>query len=73
MLLGLRVIVMPLACGNAVILKASEACPRTHQMIGELLRDAGLPEHVVNVVMHEPDGAAAVVEALIAHRPPSMT
>jgi acyl-CoA reductase-like NAD-dependent aldehyde dehydrogenase len=29
-ILGVRAIATPLACGNAVILKASEQCPRTH-------------------------------------------
>ncbi|WP_439607035.1 aldehyde dehydrogenase [Hydrogenophaga sp.] len=67
LLLGLRAVAMPLACGNAVVLKASEACPRTHQAIGELLRDAGFPRDAVQVVTHEPADAAAVVEALIAH------
>ncbi|RZJ97822.1 MAG: aldehyde dehydrogenase family protein, partial [Novosphingobium sp.] len=28
-ILGVRAIAVPLACGNAVILKASETCPRT--------------------------------------------
>src|SRR5262249_44934541 len=29
-ILGVRAIAMPLACGNTVILKASEMCPRIH-------------------------------------------
>jgi len=28
---------VPLACGNSVILKASEVCPRTHALIVEAL------------------------------------
>ena len=67
LLLGLRAIATPLACGNTVVLKASEACPRSHLMIGELLRDAGFPAGVVNVVAHEAQDAADVVEGLIAH------
>ena len=35
---------MPLACGNTVVLKASEACPATHRLIGEVLHEAGLGE-----------------------------
>jgi vanillin dehydrogenase len=34
---------MPLACGNSVILKASEMCPATHRLIGSVLREAGFP------------------------------
>ncbi|KMO36318.1 aldehyde dehydrogenase [Methylobacterium aquaticum] len=66
-ILGTRAVAMPLACGNTVVLKASEMCPGTHRLIGEVLREAGLPEGVVNVVTNAPADAAAVVEALIAH------
>lgn len=67
LLLGLRAVAMPLACGNAVLLKASEACPRTHEMIGVLFEEAGLPAGTLSVVRHEPANAAQVVEALVAH------
>ena len=30
-ILGVRAIATPLACGNTVILRSSEVCPRTHQ------------------------------------------
>ena len=67
LLLGLRAVAMPLACGNTVVLKASEICPGSHWMIGELLRDAGFPIGVINVVTHDAAVAPQVVEALIAH------
>lgn len=67
-ILGVRAIAMPLACGNTVVLKASEICPATHQLIGQVMRDAGFPTGVVNVVTNAPPDAAKVVEALIAHR-----
>jgi acyl-CoA reductase-like NAD-dependent aldehyde dehydrogenase/ABC-type branched-subunit amino acid transport system ATPase component len=66
-ILGVRAIAMPLACGNTVILKASEMCPGTHRLIGTLFRDAGFPPGVVNVVTNAPKDAGEVVEALIAH------
>ena len=66
-ILGVRAIAMPLACGNTVVLKASELCPKTHCQIGEVMREAGLPPGVVNVVTNAPKDAATVVEALIAH------
>ena len=66
-ILGVRAVATPLACGNTAVLKASELCPRTHRLIGEALRDAGLPAGVLNVVTNAPDNAPAVVEALIAH------
>ncbi len=64
-ILGVRAIAVPLACGNAVILKASETCPRTHALIIEAFAEAGFPEGVVNVVTNAPEDAAAVVGALI--------
>ncbi|GMV02279.1 MAG: aldehyde dehydrogenase [Burkholderiales bacterium] len=67
LLLGMRAVVMPLVCGNSVVLKASEACPGTHWMIGELFQEAGLPRSVLQVVTHDEDIAPALVEALIAH------
>jgi benzaldehyde dehydrogenase (NAD) len=64
-ILGVRAICVPLACGNSVILKASESCPRTHALIIEAFADAGFPEGVVNVVTNAPADAAEVVGALI--------
>ena len=65
-ILGVRALAMPLACGNTVILKASEICPRTHQLIGESLCDAGMDGGVVNIVSNAPADASIIVEALIA-------
>ncbi|HEY0648777.1 aldehyde dehydrogenase [Phenylobacterium sp.] len=66
-ILGVRAVATPLACGNAVVLKASEVCPRTHRLIGDAFRDAGLPPGVLNVITNAPADAPAVVEALVAH------
>ncbi|MDD7970942.1 aldehyde dehydrogenase [Roseinatronobacter alkalisoli] len=66
-ILGVRAIAMPLACGNSVILKASEACPGTHRLIGDVLAEAGLPKGVLNVVTNAPEDAADLVAALISH------
>ena len=66
-ILGVRAIATPLACGNTVVLKASETCPRTHALIGAAFHDAGLPDGVVNVITNDAADAPAVVGALIAH------
>ena len=63
--LGVRAIGVPLACGNTVILKASETCPRTHSLIVEAFAEAGFPEGVVNLVTNAPADAGEVVGALI--------
>jgi vanillin dehydrogenase len=66
-ILGVRAIAMPLACGNTVVLKASEMCPATHALIGTIMKEAGLPAGVVNIVTNAPADAPKVVETLIAH------
>jgi acyl-CoA reductase-like NAD-dependent aldehyde dehydrogenase len=66
-ILGVRAIAMPLACGNTVIMKASELSPRTHSLIVEAFVDAGFPDGVVNIVTNAPEDAAEVVGALIDH------
>jgi benzaldehyde dehydrogenase (NAD) len=66
-ILGVRAIAVPLACGNSVILKASELCPRTHALIIEAFASAGFPEGVVNIVTNAPKDAGEVVGALIDH------
>ena len=65
-ILGVRAIATPLACGNTVILKGSENCPRTHQLIVEALQDAGFAPGVVNYITNAPADAGAVVEAIVA-------
>ena len=66
-ILGVRAISTPLACGNTVVLKGSELCPATHGLIIEALQEAGLPAGVVNFVTNAPADAGAVVEAMVAH------
>jgi acyl-CoA reductase-like NAD-dependent aldehyde dehydrogenase len=66
-ILGTRAAATALACGNTVVLKASEQCPATHHLIGEALISAGLDKGVVNVVTNAPEDAAEVVKALIEH------
>ncbi|MBY5812548.1 aldehyde dehydrogenase [Rhizobium leguminosarum] len=66
-ILATRAIAMPIACGNTVILKASEQCPGTHRLIATALTEAGLPAGVINVITNAPEDAPEIVAALIAH------
>jgi acyl-CoA reductase-like NAD-dependent aldehyde dehydrogenase len=66
-ILGIRSIAMALACGNTVVLKASELCPATHRLIGDVMTEAGLPAGVLNIVSNAPAEASSIMEALIAH------
>ncbi|MGR3494370.1 CoA-acylating methylmalonate-semialdehyde dehydrogenase [Citreimonas sp.] len=50
-----------LSCGNAMILKPSERCPSTSLRLAELLKEAGLPDGVLQVV----NGDKEVVDAIL--------
>jgi acyl-CoA reductase-like NAD-dependent aldehyde dehydrogenase len=66
-ILGTRALAMPLACGNTVVLKASELSPAVHRLIGQVLQDAGLGDGVVNVICNAPEDAPSIVARLIAN------
>jgi acyl-CoA reductase-like NAD-dependent aldehyde dehydrogenase len=66
-ILGCRAIATPLACGNSVILKASERCPETQGLIVEAFGAAGFPNGVVNFVVNTEGDAGEVVGSLIDH------
>ncbi len=66
-ILGVRALATPLACGDAVVFKASEICPRTHALIVEALEEGGLPPGLVSLVTNAPEDAAEIVGALIDH------
>ena len=53
-----------LACGNTFVLKPSERDPSVSVLLAEMLKEAGLPDGVFNVV-HGDKGA---VDALLAHK-----
>ncbi|BET12706.1 aldehyde dehydrogenase [Pandoraea sputorum] len=65
-ILGVRALALPLACGNTVVFKGSELCPATHGLIADALDEAGLPPGVVNFITNAPKDAGVIVEALIA-------
>jgi malonate-semialdehyde dehydrogenase (acetylating)/methylmalonate-semialdehyde dehydrogenase len=54
---------LALVCGNAFILKPSERDPSASLMIADLLKQAGLPDGVFNVVQ----GDKAAVDAILEH------
>ena len=66
-ILGVRALALPLACGNTVVLKSSESCPGTQYLLVSALRDAGFPAGVVNVISTSAAQAGEIVASLIAH------
>src|SRR5690606_39857510 len=65
--LGVRALATPLACGNTVVFKASELCPGVHALLGEVFAEAGFPGGVVSVLHNAESGAIGVIEAPSAH------
>jgi acyl-CoA reductase-like NAD-dependent aldehyde dehydrogenase len=69
LILGVRAVAAPLAVGNTVVVKASEDAPLACALfVAEILRDAGLPPGVLNVLTNDRRDAATIAEALIADR-----
>ncbi len=54
---------LALACGNTFVLKPSERDPSSANLLAEMLKEAGLPDGVFNVV----HGDKLAVDAILAH------
>ena len=54
---------LAIACGNTFVLKPSERDPSPSLLLAELMREAGLPDGVLNVVQ----GDREAVDALLVH------
>lgn len=66
-ILGARAFLYPIVAGNTVVHKGSELSPRVMWAMGSVLKEAGLPDGVLNMIYHQPSDAAAVTNALIEH------
>src|SRR5258705_8543116 len=58
-------VVMALMAGNAVVLKPSELTPLIALKIGEIFRQAGLPEGLLEILTGDGSTGAALVEARV--------
>lgn len=66
-ILGVRAVAAPLAAGNTVVVKPSEDAPiACGLLVADVLREAGLPDGVLNVVTNAPADAAGIAAALIS-------
>ena len=54
---------LAIACGNTFVLKPSERDPSASLMLADLMREAGLPDGVLNIVQ----GDREAVDALLVH------
>lgn len=66
-ILGARAFLYPIVAGNTVVHKGSELSPRVMWAMGSVLKEAGLPDGVLNMIYHQPSDAAAVTNTLIEH------
>jgi phenylacetaldehyde dehydrogenase len=64
LVMAARVLAPALAAGNSVVLKPAEQTPLTALRLGELLREAGLPSGVLEIV---PGFGESAGRALVAH------
>ncbi|KAK7413079.1 hypothetical protein QQX98_008027 [Neonectria punicea] len=64
LLIAVKKLAPALAAGNCVILKPSELTPLTSLLLGPILKEAGLPDGVFNVL---PGFGASTGKALVSH------
>ena len=65
----LWMIPIALVCGNTFVLKPSERDPSTSLLLAELLKQAGLPDGVLNVDSRRQGGGGCVVGSSERSRP----
>ena len=66
LILSARSIAVPLAVGNAVVLKPSELSPVVGGLLwGEVFAEAGLPDGVLDIVTHAPGAAGPIGDELV--------
>lgn len=69
LILGTRAFAVALAVGNTAVLKPSEDAPLAAGLfLADIMRDAGLPDGVLNVITNAREDAVEVGGALIADR-----
>ena len=66
-ILGFRAISYALAAGNTCVLKGPEFSPRCYWLIGQVMKEAGLPEGCVNVIYSRPQDAVEITTSIIEH------
>ncbi|PSR88857.1 hypothetical protein PHLCEN_2v5006 [Hermanssonia centrifuga] len=65
--LSLMTVLPPIAAGNTVVLKTSEYSPSGQLIAAELLKEAGLPDGVLNIIHTAREDSGPRVAEIIAH------
>ena len=66
-ILGFRAVAYALAAGNTTVLKGPELAPRCYWAIGQVFKDAGLPDGCLNVLAWRSEDAPVVTKSVIEH------
>jgi len=62
-ILSINPTIQAVLAGNAVLLKPSEVTPDAGRITGEIFKEAGFPEHLVQVLLGDAETGAALVES----------
>ncbi|CCG85089.1 protein of unknown function [Taphrina deformans PYCC 5710] len=65
-ILSCRALLTPILCGNSCVMKGSEISPQTHLIWGEIFKNAGLPDGVLNIIIVPRAQASEATERLIS-------
>ncbi|KAH8116163.1 aldehyde dehydrogenase [Phellopilus nigrolimitatus] len=65
--LTFRAILIPLICGNTVVLKSSEYSPWSQEIVVELMHEAGLPPGVLNYISMSRESSPKLTAELIGN------
>jgi len=65
LILSLNPSVQALMAGNAVVLKPSEVTPYSGKVVGDIFREAGLPEGLLQVLLGDGETGAALTAAAV--------
>lgn len=68
LILAVRAFATPIIAGNTVLFKTSEISPATHALFGQLMKDAGLPDGVLNIVNIDVSNVAEYAEKMISDK-----
>jgi acyl-CoA reductase-like NAD-dependent aldehyde dehydrogenase len=60
-------VVLPLICGNTVVVRPSEVCPYASSLVADALQDAGLPAGVLNFLPMSAESTPLLTSEIIAH------
>lgn len=67
-MLGTRSVAFPVAAGNTVVFKGTELAPKTMAGIVSVFHQAGLPDGVLNFIVHRPGDGAEITKALVSNK-----